>query len=403
MNLFTNFYKYSLTIFLSLSILVLPGCGDDDEPSAPAIVKLEESTALFSRSKSEMENLANAANLPELAALLNYDVKIYTITYKTDYLGKEIIASGLVTFPETDEAMPMMSFQHGTMAKNSEAPTKDIQTYSFLSSVASNGYIFLIPDFIGFGSSADILHPYYRSELTASSITDMMIAAKELATIEGYKFNGDAFLIGYSEGGYATMAAHKSIEENGLTGFNLVASAPSSGGYDVKGMQEYFFDQEVYDQPFYMAYVALAYKDTYNWDQPLSDYFQEPYATDIPSYFDGSLSGGDINAKLTTVVGDFLTADFLAGIDTDPKYKPLVDAFEENSLDNWVPTVKMYMYHGTADVTVPYQNSVNTYDRMIQAGASTDVVKFIPLEGQTHGSGFFPYLYDVLNTFSSLK
>ena len=37
---------------------------------------------------------------------------------------------------------------------------------------------------------------------------------KELADIEGYNFNGDVFLSGYSEGGFATMSAHYNLENN---------------------------------------------------------------------------------------------------------------------------------------------------------------------------------------------
>ena len=404
MKLFRSFYSYSTFTVFTLLTLFLSSCGgDDDGEIAPEIVKLEDSETLFSRSKEEMVTLANIAGYPELAAYLNYDINIYTITYKTDYLGQEIIASGLVAFPETGESVPMMSFQHGTMVKHSDAPTVDTQTYTFLASVASAGYIFLIPDFIGFGSSSDILHPYYRADITASSITDMMIAAKELAYLEGYKFNGKAFLSGYSEGGFATMATHKAIEEDGLEGFELVASAPAAGGYDLKGMQEYFFAQEVYHQPYYMAYVALSFKNTYGWNQPLSDFFQEPYASEIPGYFDGTMSGGSINNKLDTVVADFIAPDFLNNVDTDPKYADIRAAFEENSVDNWVPQNKMFMYHGTADVTVPYQNSVDTYENLILAGASSTTVEFIAIEGADHGSGFFPYLQDVLGRFEALK
>lgn len=404
MKLFRSFYSYSTFAVSTLLILFLSSCGgDDDGEIAPEIVKLENSETLFSRSKEEMVTLANIAGYPELAAYLNYDINIYTITYKTDYLGQEIIASGLVAFPETGESVPMMSFQHGTIVKHSDAPTVDTQTYTFLASVASAGYIFLIPDFIGFGSSSNILHPYYCADITASSITDMMIAAKELAYLEGYKFNGKAFLSGYSEGGFATMATHKAIEEVGLEGFELVASAPAAGGYDLKGMQEYFFAQEVYHQPYYMAYVALSFKNTYGWNQPLSDFFQEPYASNIPDYFDGSMSGGSINNKLDTVVAGFIAPDFLNNVDTDPKYDDIRAAFEENSLDNWVPQNKMFMYHGTADVTVPYQNSIDTYESLISAGASSETIEFIAIEGADHGSGFFPYLEDVLGRFEALK
>ena len=388
---------YLLVIAISIS------CSETEE--APFVPEtLEEGNLYFSRSKGELETLLSAAGIEGVESYLEYDVDIYQVTYKTEYLGEEITASGIVTFPATEDAVPMLSFQHGTIAAHREAPTQDQSgTYYLLSGMASAGYILLIPDFIGFGSSDDVLHPYYHAELTGSSIVDMLEAARELAIVEGYNFNGDVFLAGYSEGGYATMAAHKMMEENPVPEMELVASAPSSGGYDVKGMQEYFFGLESYHQPFFLAYVALSYKTAYNWSEPLSIFFNEPYASNIPTYFDGSLSGSQINAQLTTTIADYVNADFLNGVDTDATYSKIVDAFEENSLDNWVPTKRMMMYHGTDDITVPYQNSVDTYENFINLGADPSVVTFTDIPGATHGSGAIPYISDIVVKFDNLK
>lgn len=393
-----------LLLFLTLPALIMTSCGDNDDGNiAPEYVRLKDGEKLAEYQRDQIAALVQIAGYSELLAYLEYDVSVYKITYKTDYLGQEIIASGLVGFPVTNEAMPMLSFQHGTIVKHSDAPTVATTTNSFYASMASAGYIFLIPDYIGFGSSAHILHPYYRADLAASSVTDMMIATRELASREGFSFNKKVFLAGYSEGGYVTMATHQAMEKDAPEGFELIASAPAAGGYDIKGMQQYFFGLDAYDQPYYMAYVALAYKNTYGWDQPLSDFFQEPYASNIPDYFDGSLSGSQINSNFPEVVADFIQPEFLANIDTDPKYADIVNAFNENSLTDWAPQSKLFMYHGTADVTVPYQNSVDTYESMIAAGASTDMVKLIPLEGATHGSGAMPYLLEVVPLFDGLK
>ena len=75
----------------------------------------------------------------------------------------------------------------------------------------------------------------------------------------------------------------------------------------------------------------------------------------------------------------------------------------ENSVHNWVPTKRMMLYHGTRDITVPYQNSVDTYDKMMELGASGEVVTFTPLVGYKHDAGFFPYLYDFMEKFDDLK
>jgi len=393
--------RYFLLLFLIASLL--QGCSSDDPGPDFTIEVLESADKEFTRAAGEAQGLVRAFAGSELADKIVHDVTFYEISYKTNYKGQEIVASGLVAFPETDQPVPMVSFQNGTNTVQSEAPTSS-NTFKAISGLAGAGYIICIPDYIGFGVSSDIFHPYYDYQTTAESVVDMIKATRELAFQEGYAFDNRLFLSGYSQGGYATMSAHKYIEENEpFPSIELVASTPSSGGYDVKGVQEYFFEQTTYPQPYYLAYIALAYQDLYEWEQPLSVLFQEPYATRIPGLFDGVNSGGVINGQLSTTISEFIQPDILANIDTDPEYNFIVEAFESNSVDEWVPNTRMFMFHGNADDWVPYQNSVDTYNRMIQLGASESTLTFTTLEGATHGSGFLPYLQQTFDIFEDLK
>lgn len=380
----------SLAVLL-VALLLVQACDNDSESKPDKF--LISATSFLSRSASEMKTFIGASGLNVPLDEIQYDAEIFHVTYRTHYKGEEIIASGLVILPKTDDVVSMLSFQHGTIAAHNQAPTalpinsSELVYYTALSTV---GMITAVPDFIGFGESNDIMHPYYVEEYTANAVIDLIKAAKELAAQKDLTFNGKLFLAGYSQGGYATMAAHKFIEEQGLPGFKLAASFPAAGGYDIKGVQEYFFDQEEYDQPYYLAYVARSYQTAYDWTQPLSQFFQEPYASRIPDLFDGSNSGSQINAQLTNTVADLVAADILAEIDTDPQYAYIVNAFNENSLTGWVPERPMYMYHGDADTTVPYANSVAVYNDFINAGA--DSVYFTTLSGADHSSGVQPYI-----------
>ena len=231
----------------------------------------------------------------------------------------------------------------------------------------------------------------------------MIKATRELAVIEGYNFNGDVFLSGYSEGGFATMSAHYNLENNNYSGLNLIASAPAAGGYDISGMLDYFITRDSYHVPYYIAYVAIGYKTSYDWSLPLSSIFNEPYDSIIPEYFNGKFSGDEINSVLTNSINELLTSNFINNVYTDPDLRVVVDAFEENSLDNWVPKNKMIMYHGTSDITVPYQNSVDTYNNFISLGASTNNIEFIDLIDEDHSSGALPYIIDLFDRFDKLK
>ncbi len=396
-------FRYFILLVALVGLWFLQSCSDEEPEPPVESITLVTYDEVFSRTKEEIEILIGIAGVEELNKFMEYDITVYTVTYRTKYLEEEIIASGLIVFPDFTGEIPMLSFQHGTITRHLDAPTSDLNFYGILSSFSSAGYIFCIPDLLGFGSSTDILHPYYHYESTADPVVDILKAAKELSEVLNYKFDGNVFLAGYSEGGYATMAGHKMMEETSPTGLNLLASAPASGGYYIKGMQEYFFSQENYHQPYYLGYVAMSYRQVYEVSSILTDIFKEPYSTEIPDLFDGTLTGGHINENLTNVMADLLQPDILTKIDTDPKYKYLNDAFAINSLHEFVPKKQMTMYHGTADITVPFQNSLDTYNSMIQLGASPDILSLIPLQDDTHESGIFPYIIHVIETFDALK
>ena len=383
-----------------LLFLLLFSCNNQDELTRAYI---DTYTKLFSISKENILEIVQNSEYGNLNEYLQYDISLYTITYNTTYKGQNIKASGLVAFPDTDQGMPILNFNHGTTSLHADAPTEDLIQYSFFSNAASAGYIFVIPDYLGFGVSDNIVHPYYRSDITGQTIVDMIRAAKELAAIEGYNFNGNVFLSGYSEGGFATMSAHYNMEKNNYSGLNLVASAPASGGYDITGMLDYFISKETYHVPYYIAYVAMGYKTSYDWSLPLSSIFNEPYASIIPEYFNGKYSGYEINSVLSDDMSELLTSNFINNIYTDADLKIIVDAFEENSLDQWIPKNKMIMYHGTDDITVPYQNSVDTYNSFISLGADKNIIEFIDLTGEDHSSGSLPYIVSLFDEFEKLK
>lgn len=402
-----NLLRAPRLIFFYIALLFLVSSCSRDEENPPIENSVLVSSELFStRTASELQLIFGLSQIGIDPSVLKYDVEIYKITYTTEYKNDKIIASGLVILPKTSDNVSMVSFQHGTITANSDAPSLSSTTSPTLflyAGLAAPGFIGVIPDFIGFGSSSNVMHPYYVESLTATSIIDHLKAAKELAVEKGKSFNGNLFLAGYSEGGYATMAAHKHIEEQGLEDFKLIASFPAAGGYDVKAVQESFFALDSYEDPYYIAYVAQAYKTTFDFTQPLSEFFQEPYASRIPTLFNGTMTGGQINAQLTTSIGDLITTDIRANMDTKAEYAYLRNAFIENSLVDWAPKIKMFLYHGDADITVPFENTVTTYNKLIGNGASGDVLTFYVIQGGDHATGFPPYLNDVIRKILSLN
>jgi pimeloyl-ACP methyl ester carboxylesterase len=401
---FFTYHKIFISVIVSL--VLATACSDDSSSPQPQDEQfLVDAEFVYATTAQQLQLLAQLSGLAVDPSAFVNDIEIYKVTYNTQYNTLPIVASGLVVLPKTTQGVGMLSFQHGTITKYDDAPSNfsagDYNTVAY-AAMASVGFIGVIPDYLGFGSSTSVLHPYYVEELMASSVIDLLKAAAELSQQQSIIFNGELFLAGYSEGGYATMASHKAIEENGLDGFTLIASFPAAGAYDIKGVQEAIFEQTKYDDPHYLAYIARAYQVQYDSDDLLTDFFKEPYASRIPSLFDGQKGEGEIIAQLTTTISDLVQEDVLNNIDTNPDYGYLVDAFNENSLTDWKPEIQMFMYHGLSDKTVPYQNSVNTFDKLIANGASTSTLTLTPLEG-THSSAIEPYLADLIAKLLLMK
>ena len=130
--------------------------------------------------------------------------------------------------PLKADSLPILSINHGTVTGRDEVasiwPTNTPEGVTGLW-MASMGYYSCLPDYPGFGVS-EILHPYVHAKSLAISIIDMIRAAKQYAEKSGISLAEQLFLTGYSEGGYATLATHKEIENSYSDEFRVTASAP---------------------------------------------------------------------------------------------------------------------------------------------------------------------------------
>ncbi|PKV63124.1 alpha/beta hydrolase family protein [Pontibacter ramchanderi] len=376
-----------------------------------------KSDAAIPESVTERERLVSAekvgtlssAMLKQLAGAyagsfqsqIKYDVAIYKVSYLTTFQGRETEASGLVALPmNLTTAAPVLSVQHGTIFRHDEAPSAMSGGLSGFEVFASGGYITLIPDYLGFGASRNVLHPYYHQQSSGIAVVDLIKAAKSLYAQEGIADNGQLFLAGYSEGGYVTLAAQKEIETNPQHGLKITASGAGAGSYDLTSMLADVKAGKPYTYPAYLAYVLMSYNKTYAWNRPLTDFYQEPYATRLATLFNGQHSGSAINKQLTTQTEDLFSATFLEGLRGNGEQE-LKKALQENSFNNWVPQSPTRLYHGTADVIVPYANSRQTFERMKAAGAPK--LELIPIQHGTHGSSMIPMLTDLIPWMQSFE
>ena len=262
------------TIFFFATALLL-SCSDNAESTEPAGEKYFISAdEVGSYSAATLQAFAIAAGQSDIAPQLKYDVKSYRVVYQTMYNGTPIQASGLLLVPVgMKEAAPIVSVQHGTMFEKSEAPTVS-NDFSGIEFFTSAGFISLMPDFIGYGESEAIFHPYYDRQHSAMAVVDMIRAGKDFLKNKKIAFNNQLFLTGYSEGGYVTLAAAKEIETNSTYGLTVTAVGAGAGGYDLVEMLSGVATNTYYAYPSYLAFVLMSYNTTYSWNKPLTYFFK---------------------------------------------------------------------------------------------------------------------------------
>lgn len=324
---------------------------------------------------------------------VKHTIDVYTITYKTKFDGQELIASGLVSVPVSSGTYPVISFQNGTNTLHSEAPSINPNNglYRLLETIASTGFIISVPDYLGFGASSSMFHPYLDKESTIQSVTDMLRAVDEFVNNHlNIKKSDDLYIAGYSQGGWATMTLQKAIE-TGLSGeFNLKASACGAGPYDLNLVNDYVLQQTNYPMPYYIGYIFNSYIKLGDIINLPSEIFKSPYSERILTLYDGTKSGDEINAQLTTKNADLYTAEFLSGYKTNPKFNSVVTSLQKNSVTAWKTNVPTKLFHGTADNYVPYTTSENLYNAFKAQGVSTSVVSYVPIPDAGHTTGIIP-------------
>ena len=365
---------------LLLMLAFLTACSDDDTPGEdPAVTNqyLAGVTAEKHISKSEITDMvmdyaaSQGINLPEiLISGLLCDVDVAAITYTTTGPdGASVTASGVVAMPAgTTSYDHLLSIQHGTLDME-EAPSLQLFYYAMMPVVS--GHVVVMADYLGYGASqtADRQHPYLHARLTGTACADMIEAAREYLRSKSIAEENDALeLLGYSQGGQATVATQLELESRGWTG--RIRKVWAGGGpYDLETLLQAFLNDDgmpdTYPRSGYLPYLirGMAYGEGLT----VSD--ENLYA---PAVIEEGLNKlfstrplSEWHAALGTDITQVLHPDFFAAPDFNGNADVLaiVSALRKNSLVNasTAPQATVSLYHSPQDDFVPYSNVVSAH------------------------------------------
>jgi len=272
-------------------------------------------------------------------------------------------ASGVMLVPGgmCSSAAPLVANARGTevLKTRTLANPQDAETFLLAAMYAAQGYAVVATDYLGYAKSTYAFHPYLHADSQATTIIDSVRAARNAADAVGAKLSGKVMFTGYSQGGHASMAAHRAAERDHAGEFNVVAGAHLAGPYNLSGSLQ--VTEAIAGYQFFVPMIVTSWQKVYGniYGSP-SEAFKAPYASYIENLLpnptlttttlitSGNLPGGTPNqARDALFQPAFLTGAQQGG------NNPLYQAGKKNDLLGWTPKARVLLCGGAGDPTVP--------------------------------------------------
>ncbi len=360
-----------------------------------------------------------ALSSQDLSTWLNGIKQTFAASVSTSVSGKTYLVravklslpdgnSGLMWVPFTwfqRVSFPVISYQHGTQLLRECAPSRfdpnpldvfaspdpmgALQNYVeciAAALMASAGYVVVMPDYPGFGNSA-VTHPYVQSGL-GTSVAAVLGAAKAALGWGPVTANGKLFLTGYSEGGYATMAAARAL------GGYVTATVPCDGPYSLSGvMLDHMVNNLAITVPWFLLYTASGYHAAYPsqvtfetllYSLPLDETHTVNWVDFMARYhpFDGDHSSAYVSALVPAGTSTRLMLSDLAL--TDLLVSPSGSVYQLLAANDgwvgWTPRSPVVMVHARADDVVYYENATEAQKAFLAEGLPPEWVPIIDVE-----------------------
>jgi hypothetical protein len=365
-------------------LLLLAGCTKEvpetpEEPEQPVrndyLVRAEEVKIMDGET---LKSFLGMAGYEQYALLVKSDVRLIRVVYATEYpKGTTINVSGaLLISGNYDSRFPTVLFNHGTNGDRNTAPSVEIGSMPslevFLGITIASAFncAVLIPDYIGYGESKSVTHPYMHGESLGQTGLNFIRAYREYVSAPdvALPFNNNILITGYSEGGYAAVAVHKTIDAHSSEGLKVRKTVAGAGAYDLEA-----FSKEVLNNPNPLGtrmlssylWVLGMYKTDFRYSKSYADIFSEADNASLQSigydlaYYKNETAGLNLHDRPS----ELFKPGFISGVldDTDAEF---IHISQQNSLIDFTPKDSIIFVYGDADTWVYPVNSENAYSAM---------------------------------------
>lgn len=283
--------------------------------------------------------------------------------------------TGLMIYPYLpfhNYTVPIVSFNHATEPMRERAPsywgiTENPANFNEVVIAAGlalkNQWCVIMPDYQGMGDDKSEFHPFCNKNLLGKAVADL--CAKTIAYLQSssnntrLKWNGQLFLMGFSEGAFITMAGLRELE---LRGTNVDGAACMDGPYDLTGtMLPVMLSNNPFPSPYFLPYMIMGSNAVPSNGKSFDPniVINATYRSELIKVMDGYHTGEEITAKMpaSTILKEIFTPEFIDSLN-NPNSSQFKILHDNNTWVNWTPKTQMFIAHGLDDDCVPYGNFV---------------------------------------------
>lgn len=287
--------------------------------------------------------------------------KIHQIAglYKSiDTKGDSLTLSGKLFVPHKGPVKNLIIVSHYTIGSNAECPS---ESFSFEGLFAAKGYAVIVADYLGYGATKDMIHPYLQAETTAHNVIDIALAVRPFMKDRGIIPESDeVILVGYSQGGATTMHVQRILESDirFKDKFQLKKVYCGAGPYNVAKTYDVSIKKDITGIPCAVPMIIQGMSEGMSKPFDMSYFFREPLLSNYHEW---------LNSKNYTVyqINHLINADKLSNILTEEgvdksknETARLYKELQANSIpSSFVPQTPLFMFHSEDDQTVPFLNS----------------------------------------------
>lgn len=322
----------------------------------------------------------------------------------SDSYGNEVTLSGAVFYPVKGPIKNVIICSHYTVAADYEVPSA---TFPLEATMAAMGYVVVMPDYIGYGASRNLVHPYLQAYVTASNVIDMALAVRPFLNERKIKVESDSvLLVGYSQGGATSMFVQYCLEHDaryqGL--FKIKKNYCGGGPYNVARTYDYCVKLDETGIPYAVPMIILGMSEGMEKPLDIETFFQEPLLSFYRDWFNSKSYNGQ---EITRLIGVNRLSKILtpAGLDrSEGETKRLYRELQNNSLPaDFRPEAPVYMFHSMDDQTVPFINAQVTrfnftHYAILGDAQPTDKVEYDFDHYGNHQSGCIKFYFKMFKT-----